>query len=217
MKYINPDEIKDFFSLMNDNDINYVLIKNIAKELPCSLKDGKDIDILVHPDSKARFEEAMIKGNFDKHTPPLGIENGWTFGYSMPSYQFWMKKDRPFTLYIDASFVLACKSLIPKTWVPLNKPINDSVWKEKVFDDKNKWWVMDDKNMLLYLLVRCIFDKKAFSDAYIDEIELRKHYMGDIEDKLQITFIKYSPRLAEMVAAQKYGDIIQDYITFDKY
>jgi hypothetical protein len=217
MKNINPNEIRKFFSLMNDNDINYILIKNVADELPYSLKDGKDIDILVHPDSKSKFEEVMIKGNFDICTPPLGVENGWTFGYSLPSYQFWMKRDSSFTLYIDASFVLSCKSLIPKTWVPLNEPINNSVWKEKVFDDKNNWWIMDDKNMLLYLLVRCIFDKKNFSDTYIKEIELRKRYMSDIEDKLKITFYKYSSRLSKMIAEQKYENIIQDYITFDKY
>ena len=217
MNYINPDEIKKFFIILNNNEINYILIKNIADELPNSLMDGKDIDILVYPDSKTQYEEVMKKNNYHAHTHPLGIQNGWTFGYSLPEYQFWKKEDRPFSLYIDANFILCCKSFVPKTWVPLNRPINDSVWENKIFDDKNEWWIMDDKNMLLYLLVRCIFDKNSFSDSYIFEIEKRKHFINKIDDKLRMTFYKYSTRLSELVMMGKYGEIIQDYIAFDNY
>ena len=135
----------------------------------------------------------------------------------MPSYQFWKKKDTVFALYIDVNFTLCCQSFIPKTWIPLNESINESVWKEKVFDDENKWWIIDDKNMLLYLLVRCMFDKKTFSEAYISEIEKRKHHMDSIDEKLRSTFYKYSSRLSALVAAGEYGSIIQDYIVFDEY
>jgi len=215
--FIPPSEITGFFEMLNQAGLNYVLIKNISNELPGSLEDVKDIDILVHPDSKTEFEKVMENNGYERVIPPLGVENGWVFGYGVPSYQFWLKTQKPFQLYIDANFVLCCKSLIPKTWVPLNKPINDSVWREKKFDAGNGWWVMDDENQLLYLLTRCVFDKKSFSPAYILEIEKRKHLLSHIREKLQITFYKYTPRLAEMIAQGRYPEIIGDYIAYDEY
>ena len=217
MKYVDSSEIKAFFIMLNNNDIEYVLVKNIGDELPYSLEDGKGINILVHPDSKSEFERSMQEGGFEKKTHTFGIENGWTFGYSMLPYQFWMKKNKPFTLYIDASFVLSCKSLMPKVCVPLKEHIDESIWKEKVFDIENNWWIIDDKNMLLYLLVRSIFDKKVFTEAYVNEIEKRKHHLNDIKYKLHVIFFTYTSRLTEMVATGKYSDIIQDYVTFDEY
>jgi len=217
MKKINSEVINNFFLLLNENNINYILIKNIDNELPNNLIDGKDIDILVHLDSKEEFENIMKENNYNILTHPQGNENGWNFGYNMPSCQFWKKNDNSFTLYIDVNFILCCKSLINKTWVPLNEPINNSIWQNKIFDKNNNWWIMDDKNLLLYLIVRCIFDKSNFSDSYIKEIEIRKHYINEIKDKLEITFFKFNSHLQQLIKDSNYNKIINDYITYNKY
>jgi len=50
--YVPPIEISAFFEMLNQNGFNYLIIKNISNELPCSLDNGKYIDILVHAESK---------------------------------------------------------------------------------------------------------------------------------------------------------------------
>lgn len=40
---VNPKLIKDFFLLLNMNNINYVLIKNDGNKIPYYLEDEKDV------------------------------------------------------------------------------------------------------------------------------------------------------------------------------
>ena len=46
MSNIKSKYILDFFKTLNKENVQYMLIKNIGKELPHNLKDGKDIDII---------------------------------------------------------------------------------------------------------------------------------------------------------------------------
>ena len=84
MKTIPAEVILDFFERLSATEILYVIIKNVDNELPDHLKDGKDIDILVHESCIKQFEEFMISNNFDRQTHPLGRENGWNFAYKLP-------------------------------------------------------------------------------------------------------------------------------------
>lgn len=43
MSNIKSKYILDFFKTLNKENVQYMLIKNIGKELPHNLKDGKDI------------------------------------------------------------------------------------------------------------------------------------------------------------------------------
>ena len=216
MNCINADKTFEFFSMLNKYKIDYILIKNIVDELPFNLGDGKDIDILVNLESKVMFEKMMIDNNFEKCIHPFGIENGWAFYYFMPSHQYWIRKLKNSILYINVGFMICCMSLIPKVWIPI-KELNSSVWLNKIFDKKYSWWIIDDRNLLLYLMIKFIFDKNDFSDFYIKQIEIRKHLLHEIKDKMHIVFYNFSPRLSEMVMAGKYSDIIHNYTTFNEY
>jgi len=216
--YIPQQYIDGFFKMLHQQPINYVLIKNNDNELPSKLLDGKDIDILVHPDDKIKFEISM-KGNYHTHTPPLGRANGWNFGYGLPEYQFWRKDDTEYNLYIDASFALCCKSLVPKTWIPLDRKINESVWVNKIYDEQNGFWKIDERNLLVYLIVRCIFDKKHFSDIYILEIEKRINLLTDsyVGEALGLVFFKFTPNLITLINNKNFESIIKEYISFMEY
>jgi hypothetical protein len=217
--FIPRQYIDDFFNTLNEHSVNYALIKNIDNELPEKLPDGKDIDILVHPESKQQFENIMLSNNYHTHTPPLGISNGWNFGYGLPEYQFWKKEDIPCDFYIDASFALCCKSLVPKTWIPLDTKINENVWGNKIFDRQNNFWKIDDRNLLIYLLVRCIFDKQYFSEAYIQEIEKLEKLLIDsyVHEAMEFVFFKFAPKLIDLLKDRKYVSVINEYISFKEY
>lgn len=217
--YIPNELISDFFRDINQFGIQYVLIKNIGGELPDHLINGKDIDILVLEKDKNIFEKKMQKSGYSMVTHPLGVANGWSFAYNLPEYQFWKKKDTEFELYIDASFKLCCKSFMPKVWIPLDKKINKDIWKNRLWDEKNEWWILDEKTELIYLLVRCIFDKHVFSEVYISEIERRKELLSESEviEKLRLIFFRFTETLVDLVKKGQYESIIEQYITFCDY
>lgn len=217
--YIDANLIKQFFSELNNANINYVLIKNIANELPYKLKDGKDIDILVHFKSQYDFENCMVSIGYKKIVPPNGRKNGWSFGYGLKEYQFWQNINTNFNLYIDVFEKLSCKSLTPKMWIPLDETINQSVWSNKVFDEKNGWWIMSDEDIFVYMIIRSIFDKQYFKQEYISDIESKKFYLKSesVKYKLSKVFFKYTERLIYMLEQNRYDEIFKDYITFSNY
>lgn len=216
---IPSEVILDFFERLSATDILYVIIKNVDDELPYHLKDGKDIDILVHESCIKQFEEFMSSNDFDMQTPPLGRANGWNFAYKLPEYQFWKYREDRFTFYVDASFKLSCKSLTPKMWIPLDKCINDDIWEKKVYDPVHHWWMMDNETVLIYLLVRSIFDKREFKVGYIEGIEQRKSFLTneDVRKKLSKIFFNYTQSLTDQVIAGNYDDIIRNYLAFTDY
>lgn len=217
--FIGRQHILEFFEALNHSSIDYVLIKNVGNELPEHLEDGKDIDILVRTEHTEKFAKFMENHNFCIIDHPWGRKKGWNFGYQLPEHQFWKKRGIDETLYIDASFKLSCKSLMPKTWIPLDQCINQDIWRNRVFDDKNSWWIMDDRTIFIYLIVRSIFDKSNFKDVYIEDIEKMLYLLDEDEviNKLKRVFFKYTDRLIELLKEKRYTDIVDDYICYTEY
>lgn len=218
-KYIEALEVLSFFKLLNDSNINYVLIKNVGGELPYKLKDGKDVDILVKLEDRPLFMETMLKGGFLKRIPPLGREAGWKFGYQLPEYQFWQKRGIAQKFYIDCCFKLMCKSLTPNYWIPLDRSLNESIWKNKVWDETLGCWKIDDKTLFPYLIARCVLDKKEFKSVYIKDINELLHYLDDdeVQAMLSTIFYKFTPKLTKLLKAGKYDEIVSKYISFKDY
>lgn len=217
--FIHPEHIRSFFRLCNDTPVRYVLIKNIGDELPDKLKNGKDIDILVHAEDMKAFEELMKENNYRKVVHPCGSENGWRFGYQLEEPVMWEKNNIQETFRIDVSDKLCCHSFTEKVWIPLDKEINRDVWEYRYYDEKKQWWRMDDTTTLIYLIVRCIFDKQCFSPEYVAQIEAYQALLNQInvQKKLEKVFFKFTPYLTELLLNKKYDDILKEYVTFTDY
>lgn len=217
--YLDSELIYKFFTLLNESDINYLLIKNVGEELPNRLKDGKDVDILVKLEDRKKFLDTMAQGGFIRRIPPFGKDAGWHFGYQLPEYQFWQKSGIEQTFYVDCCFKLMCKSLTPNFWVPLDACINDSAWANKVWDEKIQCWKMDDKTLLPYLFARCVFDKKIFSEVYKKDVSSLLYLIDDssVQTMLRTIFYKFTPVLTQLAKEKKYDEIIPCYIAFKEY
>lgn|GEM_PF-971355 len=217
--FIDEGLVRDFFSMLNDEKIEYALIKNISGELPLKLKNGKDIDILVKPEDKEKISFAMKNHGWLYRVHPLGREAGWTFAYGLPEYQFWQLGNIPQSFYVDACFRLMCKSLTPRTWVPLNEPLQQKAWTEREWNDELRCWQLGEKTLFIYLFVRCVFDKRTFSPAYIAEIEKRKNLLDDdeVRNLLGQVFYKFTPRLIELARRSSFDSVIGEYIRFQDY
>lgn len=217
MDYINENIIINVFEILNETKCEYVLIKNIGNELPLKLPDGKDIDIVINGNDRERFIN-NISAEFDIVQHPLGASNGWIFLYGMQEHDFFkLKKTGGENVYLDVSYVLSCKSLMPKTWIPLDKELQDRMWADKCWDSNNNWWILDDETRFVYYMVRCIFDKQVFSERYIKEIENTSIDLPTTKRLLEKVFYKYTNRLMEMLKDRRYDEIRDDYIRFIGY
>lgn len=202
---------------MNDNHITYILIKNIAQELPSRLREGKDIDILVHSDSLLAYHKLMDRHGYLEIIHPKGKERGWSFLYGI--HENSMRKHLKTGLEVDVYVELCTKSFSMNAWIPLDQSINTSVWRNKIWDEEHHWWKMDDVNLIAYLLTRCIFEKGTFSESYIQEIEERKHLLSTVTcvHKLEKIFFRFTPHLVEAVMKNEYDSIVAKYRRFTDY
>ena len=215
--FYNAEDVHALFKLLNDAGINYILTKNIASELPAKLKVGKDIDLIVHPNDYERFKALLLDAGYQKMIHSRGKESGWNFMYGMHEN---MKFRQPISsLNVDVYAELCTKSLVRTSWLPLDKVIQQSIWANKVWDAANQWWIMDDENMVIYLLTRSVFEKNGFSDAYIREIEKRMRLLANptARQKLEKIFFKFTDTLLEKVSARRYKEIFVSYFTFTDY
>ncbi|MBQ6975330.1 MAG: hypothetical protein IJQ16_02090, partial [Selenomonadaceae bacterium] len=122
-------------------------------------------------------------------------------------------------LIVDAYAELCTKSISMNAWLPLDKIIQKSIWENKVWDDANKWWILDDENLVIYLLTRSVFEKGGFTDAYISDIEKRKNLLknSSARQKLEKIFFKFADTLIEKVNRKQYENTLIEYITFTDY
>lgn len=216
-EFIDNKIVLNYFELLNSNNIRYALIKNISNELPNNLKNGKDIDIVINLDDKKKFDSVMVKIG-RKYIHPWGWENGWQNLYGLPKFEFWRLfcKDN---VYIDVTYQLCCKSLMPNVWIPLDNYIQERIWSNRYFDKKNGWWILDNETQYVYCIVRCVFDKCVFSEAYINELECLSVVVDSDEVKkmLSLIFFGFTKQLLILIKNKKFHDIKNRYIEFNDY
>lgn len=216
--YIERQKINDLFEMINGS-VEYVLIKNISSELPNKLIDGKDIDILVNETSRDVFEKIMVSNGYQKKVHPLGVKNGWSFLYGLPEYQFWKCESKEYDLFVDVSFMLCCKSLQPKMWIPFDKCIQERIWKNRRWDNINKWWRMDEETTYIYLISRCVFDKAEFKASYIKEIEALRDIvdMDVVKELLNCIYFRFTDELMRLLDEKRFCEIRSEYIKYSDY
>ena len=215
--FYNAKDIRATFQLLNDYKINYLLTKNIADELPDKLKLGKDIDLIVHIEDYEKFQAVFAHFGWQRIVHPHGKERGWIFMYG--AHENLKFRHSINALEVDAYAELCTKSIERNAWLPLDKIVQDSIWQNKVWDAANQWWIMDDENMVIYLLTRSVFEKNCFSDAYVREIEKRKKFLTSptARQKLEKIFFKFTDTLIEKVNGGGYEKILLSYLTFTDY
>ena len=217
IKYHNPKNVKDFFRLLNDNNVKYVLTKNIAEELPAKLPVTKDIDLLVHPTDYERYKQLLKANGFLQIPHPHGKECGWRFLYNV--HENCKFKHKSTLLEVDAYAELCTKSIVMNAWLPLDRMLNESVWQSRYYDKENGWWIMDDENQAIYLLARGLFEKHGFNAGYIMEIERRKAllYTTAAKEKLALVFFRFRDIMLEKIRYAAYQDIVPAYMSFVDY
>jgi hypothetical protein len=212
---IDRKEILDVFSMLNKNQISYVLLRNIDKELPDNLKEDKDIDILVKHEDKGKFQKVLYSNGFKKKIHPWDFGNNFIFLYAMDKLEFYSKGD----INLDICYQLCCRSINAKEWMPIDQLINNSVWENKRCNKRYDWFELSYEDELVHLLTRCIFDKGEFNFGYRKRITelMRKVDMTEEYKRLNVVFFKFSYRLIELIEKNEFDKIVNEYMTFTEY
>jgi len=214
MNFIKSTEIINIFKLLNENKVEYILIRNINNELPDNLEIGKDIDLLV--EDREKIVKILKKNNFKKITHP---HQNNIFLYGVEKFEFY-KNDKE--LLFDLNFQIAVRSLDAGQWIPLDQKIQESTWKNKRFvqlEDDFGYWTLSYNDEFIILIARSIFDKREFQEGYIRRIDELKDKIDieDVKEKMGLVFFKFTPYLLEMIEKKDYENIIKNYIQFKEY
>lgn len=213
MSRFNPQEIISFFHILNENEINYALLRNIENELPNNLSKKKDIDIIVKVEDRNKLENILIKNGWVKINHP---HRKVPFLYSMHPFDFYNLNG----LHIDVAYELACRSLITREWLPLDQKIQAELWVYRKELLHSPWkYMLSYEIEIVHLLTRSIFDKRTFNDGYIYRIN-EIYPLCDVNilsEYLDLVFFKFRNSLLRMIEKKEYNKIINEYLTFKDY
>lgn len=213
MKYCNEKFVSSFFLKLNRSNINYILLRNLNNELPDKLPFNKDIDLIINEFDELKFDTFLQNDGWKKKKHPLGH---FPYLYGLKPFKFYFKNG----VKLDVCYQLACRSLNKGEWFPLDMEIQTDLWNDKIII-KNKPWrfTLSKNDELVHLTTRCIFDKKKFSDDYINRIEelLPEIDSEKVFNKFNLIFFKYSKILLQKLTNKEYDNIIINYLQFKNY
>lgn len=206
--------ILKFFKMLNENNLNYVLIKNDDDVLPHYLESDNDIDFLIHPYEYEKLKKICEEYGYERKVG----ESCKRYFLEQLREDLLFKKDDCYFHFYEA---LPCSPLtnMGECKMALERSVQEYIWENKIWDEAKQWWIMDDVSILLYLIVRSVFDKKEFKQKYIREIEKRASILEtDIFKRLaQTVFFGFTPILIELVKTKKYDSVLAQYLAYTNY
>jgi hypothetical protein len=213
MKFFEEELLLNFFSIINVEDIVYVLLRNINNELPKKLSIKKDIDIIVKENNLDLFHKTLMNNDWNQIRHPY---YRIPFLYGMTPFRFYNKEG----LHIDVCCQLSCRSLNNGEWFPLDMKIQSGLWGRIISTPEAPWkYRLSYEDEVLHLMTRCIFDKKEFTEDYIKEIQYLypKCEKKILFEKFSAVFFKFSYKLLELIKCKLFDKIIVSYLQFKDY
>lgn len=195
-----------------------------ADEL-CKLLTQKGIDyrlvevragfctILINDECYSEYKKVMKSvAGMKKTVHPYSEKLGYHFLYQMRPYELY-KKDG---FFYEFYFKLPCTSLTPKSYIPLDKQIQDYVFEQAAEGEIKK---IDDLTYSIYRICLAIFEREAFTDYDAEYLSAHKEAL-DSEDGIRLlegVFFRFTGELIQLIKDEKYTEIISAYYAFSDY
>lgn len=208
--------LQDFFSNIEAAGIRYVLLRNINNELPDNYAIGKkDIDLMIHPEEREKFHKFMRKHKYVSCPHPLDKGSGLVYLYAVYPFEFYKRGG----YFFDVCYQMVCKSPNAGEYMPIDMIVNNSAWENRKKDANYGWYVLSDEDMMVHLLTRCIFDKKQFTQGYINAINKLNVSVNksELKKRLDMVVFKFSDRLIALIENQEFASVRTEYFTFMDY
>jgi hypothetical protein len=217
MTTISKEEICKVFNFLNKSGLDYILLRNINNELPDNLIKWKDVDFLARKNDKKRWVNILYKIGFQKKIlHPLWNDIRL---YGVDRFDMFSNKNNGISL--DFHYQLVCRSTNNREWIPLDKDIQNSAWKNRqlIKQRKLQYYALSNEDYFLHLITRCIFDKGFFSEEYIKEIKKYEPilHLTLLTSKFNKVFFKFTNTLLHMINIGEFNKIREAYISFSEY
>lgn len=195
-------EQKQFLEFLTEEKMEYRIIEIKEKKLTIILQK--------QPDEKM---QRRWKQKYRKMHHPYGRLYGYSFLYQMHEFMLYYRHHNFFEIF----FELPCLSLTPKTFIPLDLLIQESVFQSRKQD--GDFLYLDDSNAYIYHLVTCIFQNKEFSDkdiAFFDE-HSNLPDQKEMQEKLKTVFFGFTEELLKILQDKEYDTLIKRYFSYQDY
>lgn len=202
MEIINP-VVDELAQLLVAHGVEYrIITSNVSR-----------LTILINRKFSDIFSQLMKSNKYKKLYHPYGKSYHYNFLYLMEEFQLFYKKK----MLIEIFFELPCMSLMPYTWIPLDRTIQGSIWVEK--KRYSELYYLDDINSYIFKLTWSVFMKRKFDKTDITFFQENKSLL-DTERMikgLQLIFFKYTMQMIQELKTDMYRTIIHNYVTFCDY
>ena len=118
--FVDSKKIINVFQMLEDNDIEYVLLRDVDHEIPYKFSQNKDIDLLININSRDKLHNALKNNGWKKIKHPLDGHNQIIYLYALTKFEFYTKDN----INLDICFELCCKSPNDGEWLPIDQIIN---------------------------------------------------------------------------------------------
>lgn len=200
----------------NEDNLDFSLIKVIQdKSINYRILEKRDkvLTIIIDSNSFLRFKKDVIPSIDQILWHPQGEKYGYTFLYQM--HPFEMYRDKGY--YYEVFYEMPCLSLTPKTWMPLDKIVQRSLW--DYWREEDGFFYASDEDTYIYFLTRCLFYYRQFHEKYTAFFVSHPNILESktFINKLHKIVFNYTERLVEILKNRDYENIIKDYYSFTNY
>jgi hypothetical protein len=201
--------MKNFFEYLNQSGIRYVVLQGDAKTLYQT-----DDAIQVHPQDRESFHGFMQDWGCQALAHEEGKEAGYGFFYVMNPLECWKL---PQGMRLTVFYQLGCHGLLEKSYIPLDKQINQAVWEGRFLRDGV--YYMGQQEQLIYYLVQGVFHYRGFPVDLQKNIQMLEPLLRekDFLEKCSKVFFGFTHKLCQMIQQRQYDDIVNAYLTFSEY
>ena len=195
--------IKEFAKGLSNKGIDYRVLD----------EQDEMLTILVYPKDMVSAEIFFKQNGAKAIHHPYGRKYGHRFLYQMEPFHLYKKGNRLLEVFCQ----LPCASMTAKTWIPLDRSIQDSVWGNKHEEDGVKYCC--DTCKYVFHLCWAIFHNLGFSPYEKGFLDSRKELLStdSLKEMLSVVFFNFSPVLIGLLENSQYDLIIPEYYSFCNY
>lgn len=198
------DVAREFSFVLETNDIDYRIIEI----------NNRYVSVIINNRDYNKLSKVFRnKREIEKLEHPYGKLFAYTFLYQMRPFELIKYKD----VYIELFFQLPCMSLTPKTWIPLEKRIQNRVWDECNESEYGK--MLDEISFFIFRLCWSVFKDRYFTKSTSNLLmELAKKIdVHKLREYFREVFFSYTDVLMDCILRDDYEKIISTYFVYRDY
>ncbi|MCR4690396.1 MAG: hypothetical protein K5739_03500 [Lachnospiraceae bacterium] len=172
------------------------------------------VTILICNADYTVFRKSLKKLGGMKRLPHVfGKERGYAFLYQMRPFELYRYKG----MLVECYFQLPCMSLTPKTWIPLDRALQERSFSQRDRRGETDW--LDHVSLYIYDLCWAVFQRGVFSDRDKAKLDSLEEALSDPAMKpiLEKVFFGFTEQLLLLLEKKDYDGIIPAYYGFDGY